>query len=87
MTFLIDMSGSSVPVKQGAFSVFKNSSRLAVKPSPEGPLMLDETSGANAGAVITRRPGIKSSPFGIVKRSSAPRHISPTSLWVARSGV
>jgi len=91
VTFLIDFPGSSVSAKRGAVSVFKNSSRLAVKPSPwllmhEGSLMLNETSGANADAVM-RRPGIKSSFFGTVKRSFAPRHIPPTSPWVSRSCV
>ena len=80
VTFLLGMSSSSVSAKRGAFSVFKNSSMLANKQSPwllmhEGSLMLDETSGVNADAVIMRRPGIKSSPLGVVKQSSAPRHI------------
>lgn len=89
VTFLTDLPGSSVSAKRGAVSVFKNSSRLAVKPSPwllthGGYLMLDETSGVDAGAVM-RRPGIKSLFFGTVKRSFAPRHTSPTSPWVSRS--
>ena len=91
VTFLIDFPGSSVSAKRGAVSVFKNSSRLAIKPSPwllmhGGSLMLDDTSGVNAGAVM-RHPGIKSSFFGTLKRSFAPRHISPTSPCVSRSCV
>ena len=44
-----------------------------------------ETGRFDAGAVITRRPGIKSLPLSTVNRSSAPRRIplSPPS-WLAR---
>jgi len=91
VTFLTDLPGSSVSAKRGAFSVSKNSSRLAVKPSlwllmREESLMPNETSRVNAGAVM-RHPGIKPSFFGTVKRSSAPRHIFSKPLWVVRSGV
>ena len=72
VTFLVDPHGSSASTKRGTLST------LNIHPGSLGKwlhayqrtrsLVLEETDAFDAGAIITRRAGIKSPPFGAVKR-------------------